>query len=121
MIRDCFVYTGTDKDFYTVYGYAVNSDGTPSNLCFERRETDGDAGKAKLRVNELVPSGMHNRSFLDENLVKAEQRVADGVAALKKAGYAAPKIASEDLEAFEAGGDDNLEVSLKAWTQLLEA
>lgn len=118
MVRDCFVNTEANT---TVYGYAVNDDGTPSNLCFERRETKGDAGKAKLRVNEETKSGTHRRSYLEESLRKTEERVADGVASLKKAGYAAPKIASEDLEAFQAGGDDKLETSLKAWTLLLKA
>jgi len=56
-----------------------------------------------------------------QNLIKTEDRVKDGKARLKKAGYHAPFIASEDLMAFEAGGEKNQKTSLKAWTQLLKA
>jgi len=118
MIRDCFLNTATKS---TVYGFAVKSNGKPSNLCFKRRSKKGTVDKAKLRVFEPVPSGMHNRSFLAENLQKTEDRVKDGKERLKKAGYHAPFIASEDLMAFEAGGEKNQKTSLKAWTQLLKA
>merc|ERR1719401_1187819 len=118
MIGDCFVNTNTKS---TVYGYGVKGNGKPSNLCFKRRSAKSTVDKAKLRVVELVPDGSHNRSLLAESLEKTEARVTDGVAKLKKAGYHAPKIASEDLMAFEAGGEKNIKISLKAWAQLLQA
>jgi hypothetical protein len=121
MIRDCFVDTGKQT---SVFGYPVKSNGKSSNMCFKRRSTSGQIYKAKLRVVEDVPSGMHNRSFLAESLEKAKQRVIDGSGQLKKAGYLGAhnrQIATEDLQAFQAGGADNLKISLQAWTTLLKA
>merc|ERR1719356_573534 len=118
MVRDCFL--DTDKKT-TKFGYPVDENGKPSDLCFKRRSTNDHGYKAMLKVVEPVRSGKHNHSNLAENLDFLEEQTSSGYKLLKKAGYNAPQIAYEDLVAFEEGGANNLQISSKAWGQMLEA
>merc|ERR1719502_1602600 len=115
MIRDCF--WKNEK-----YGHLVSADGRElhAQKCFRGRGKDeGKGSKAHLAVIQHYPT--HNRSHLQENLLRVEKLQDEGHAWLREAGYTAPRIWYEDICAFEKGGAKNLDTSLKLWVDLLAA
>lgn len=124
MIRDCFVNTEPSGP----YGYPVDANGKPSDLCFDRRSseeeeagttTDDSDYKAYLNVTNVFDEGTGgNVSQIVYNLNFFIREQDKGEKMLKDAGYHAARLTYEDLVAFE---EDRKEVSISAtaWSELL--
>ena len=102
LIRDCF---GGKP-----YGRAVFDDGSPSDLCFERRQPGVPKVYAHLYVDKLEEAM--------QKFTKQAEHQADG---LRLAGFNDfATIATEDLMAFGMS-EDGMEKSIDSWCEFLRS